>query len=178
MTKQEAKHLAVAVTVLTLAVWGIAAGGQEYEQGNSPPAARATQRAADRAERRAGMDVVARETIRAGRREEMHQVEQAVEIRNPVPLPVEIRNPGGLVAAGKPAAGACPTNESCKLAATPNVREVLVVTAIWSATRVECDGVVASSPSNGAPIAPWWRCQQRFTVEGPGAGYTGFMIVQ
>jgi hypothetical protein len=178
MTKQEAKHLAAAVVLLTLTVWGISAGGQESGEELGAQQLRATQRAGDRAERRAGIDVVARETIRAARREQSHQMQQAVEIRNPIPLPVEVRNTGALVAAGKPAGGTCPAGESCKLTATPNVREVLVVTAVWSATRVECDGAVSASPPGGAPIAPWWRCQQRFAVEGPGAGYTGFVAVQ
>ena len=178
MTKQEAKHLAAAVVLLTLTVWGISAGGQESGEESNPTLLRATQRAADRAERHAGIDVVARETIRAARREHSHQMEQAVEIRDPLPLPVEVRNAGALVPAGRPAGGACPTGESCKLAATPSVREVLVVTAVWSATRVECDGAVSTSPAGGAPIAPWWRCQQRFALEGPGAGYTGFIVVQ
>lgn len=169
---REAKHLAWAITILTIILRSVSAGGQEYaEEELTEPARRATERAIERQDRRQGkMELQAMKAVRAE--------EQAVEIRNPIPLPVEVRNAGGLIAAGKPAGGACPSNDACTLTATTSVREVLVVTALWSATRVECDGVVAASPENGAPIAPWWRCQRHFTIEGPGAGYTGFLVVQ
>jgi hypothetical protein len=82
------------------------------------------------------------------------------------------RAPGAT--SGKPAGGACPGPDSCELKFTPPENEVLVLTAVWSATKLQCDDATAASPRGGAPIAPGWRCERRLLVEGPGAGWTGF----
>jgi hypothetical protein len=53
---------------------------------------------------------------------------------------------------------------------------VVVVTAVWSATRLQCDDAVMASPAGGAVIAPWFTCRRHLLVEGAGAGYTGFVL--
>jgi hypothetical protein len=53
-----------------------------------------------------------------------------------------------------------------------------VVTAVWSASRVQCDDLSTRSPPNGDVIAPWWRCRRQLVIEGPGAGYAGFKVAE
>jgi hypothetical protein len=177
--KREAMHLALATALVGVAL-GVSARGQG--SGDEPltaPAVRATQRAADRLERRyEQQNVEMRATIQAARREERRDIAQAVELRDPLPLPVEVRNPGALFVSGKPLGAVCPGTDVCLLRATANAHEVLIVTAVWSATRIQCDSFTSGSPANGAVIAPWWRCQRELIVEGPGAGYTGFAVIQ
>jgi hypothetical protein len=120
------------------------------------------------------MSPAARETARAERKIERERAKPArgVEVRGPFPLPVDVKP------AGRPAGATCPSAAPCQLKVTPPVGEVLVVTAAWSATKMQCDGVVSATPPNGAPVAPGWRCTQQFTIEGPGAGYTGYLIAK
>jgi hypothetical protein len=162
--------------VLLATAWSLA--GQEYgEEEIDTPAARATIRAAERLERRrAVMDPQARETARAARREEAREQSQAVALRDPIPLPVEIVNSVPLWA-GSAVGGSCGGGEPCTLRFEPSPREVVVVTSVWSATRLQCDDAVTASPAGGAVIAPWFTCRRRLLVEGPGAGYTGFVLV-
>ncbi|MBI4516041.1 MAG: hypothetical protein HY699_09535 [Deltaproteobacteria bacterium] len=134
------------------------------------PEARATQRAVERAERRR-----LRLNPQAGTQT---RDPQPVELRDPLPLPVELRNLAALLATGKPVGEACPGSEPCVLKLTPAVREVVVITSVWSAAKVECDDLKTSSPSNGTPIAPWWSCKRQLLIEGPGAGYTGFVVIK
>jgi hypothetical protein len=105
---------------------------------------------------------------------------QALPVR-PTPagkrlMPVWLQGKGGgsFIASGQPAGGVCPSAEACALSFTPKKGEPVFITAVWSATKIECDGATAAAPPGGAPIAPWWRCEQRFAIEGPGAGWTGF----
>ncbi len=180
MRKLVSVDLGVAIIAVLAVMWGLSKSiGQEVgtELDPTSPEARATERAARRLERRALQpDPETRETARAERRAEMRDVEQAVELRNPLPLPVEVRNPGMLAVAARPVGGGCPPSSACTLRTAPNPREVVVVTAFWSATRVQCDDLTTASPPNGAAVAPWWRCQRELIVEGPGAGYSGFVI--
>lgn len=177
-----ATWVALGGIVVVATMWSFSATrGQEVGEAVDPlgAEARATARAVRRAEREAlRLDPVARQTARAAHGAEDEERVQPVEIRDPVPLPVEVRNVGALPAPGKPAGGACAGTDVCTLRATANVREVLVVTAVWSATRIQCDDLVAASPANGAVISPWWRCQRGLLVEGPGAGFAGFVVVQ
>lgn len=144
------------------------------------PEARATQRAERRREM-AQMSPEEREKRRAQRRAE-RQKEKAdkppkpMELKGPFPLPVEVQNPSAPVTAGKPAGAACPSTDACTLKLTPKLGEVLVVTAVWSATKVQCDDLTTASPRTGAPMTVAWRCERQFVVEGPGAGYAGFMV--
>jgi hypothetical protein len=165
------------VGLLLATAWSLA--GQEYQGDQEEldtPAARATIRAAERLERRrSAMDPQARETARAARREEAREFPQAVALHDPVPLPVEIVNPLPLWA-GSAVGGSCSGAEPCTLRFDPGPREVVVVTAVWSATRLQCDDAVMATPSNGAVIAPWHTCRRRLLVEGAGAGYAGFVL--
>ncbi len=89
---------------------------------------------------------------------------------------VDVRTlPSTALSSGAPAGESCSTGKSCTLRLQPPAGQVVVVTAVWSATRVECDGVRSATPPNGAPIAPGWRCARELVVEGPGAGYVGFL---
>lgn len=176
--KREAMHLALAVAFVAVAL-GVSARGQGSAEDEplTAPAIRATQRSAERLERRyEQQNVEMRATIQAARREERRDIPQAVVLRDPLPVPVELRNPGALYLSGKPVGGACPSTGSCVLRAPLNEHEVLIVTSIWSATRVQCDALTTASPSSGQVIAPWWRCRE-FVAEGPGAGYTGLAVV-
>lgn len=101
-----------------------------------------------------------------------------MELRKPLPLPVEVTNPSTTVIGGKPAGAACVETESCELNFTPAAGEALILTAVWSATKVQCDDLTSAAPRNGTPIAPWWRCERRLLVQGPGAGYAGFRVTR
>jgi hypothetical protein len=169
----------VTTALLMLVAWRLPATAQEYEEELTEPAVRATQRAVEREERRRALrDPAAREAMKAARREETREYAQAVEIRDPVPLPVEVRNPAASFLAGKPAGDSCPGNDECQLQTQVSVREVLIVTAVWSATKAECDHISLATPNTAVPIAPWWACRRSFRVEGPGAGYSGFTVTQ
>lgn len=118
-----------------------------------------TERRAERKARRAGR----------GKDEKV----RPMDIRGPLPLPVRVEGAGG-----PPVGEACPGEAACSLRLTPPAGRAAVITAVWSATRVECDGVSSATPRNGAPVAPWWRCEQRLVIEGPGAGYVGFLTAK
>ncbi|MBI4518341.1 MAG: hypothetical protein HY699_21280 [Deltaproteobacteria bacterium] len=100
------------------------------------------------------------------------------ELHGPLPLPVTVQNPSVPQLGGKPVGGACPAGQACQLKATPNAGEVLVLSAVWSATKVQCDEVSTATPANGAPIAPGWRCERLLLIEGTGAGYTAFAVAK
>ena len=104
-----------------------------------------------------------------------------MDIHGPLPLPVEVKNlsdlaSGGTRGNGKPAGGACAASEKCQLRLNPPTGQALIVTAVWSATKVTCDETSTATPPNGAPIAPGWRCEQSFSAEGQGAGYAGYLV--
>ena len=131
------------------------------------PDAQATRRA--RQEEWRNMDPEARATRRAEMQEERRQRQAEMrenmppvrmELSQPLPLPIEVKNPRALVGGGKPAGGVCPGSDSCTLSLAPAAGEVIVVTAVWSATKIECDGVKGASPPNGEAVAPWWRCER------------------
>ena len=109
-------------------------------------------------------------------RDERRQAREAggqrrgVEIQAPLPMPVAL--------GGSPAGESCPSGESCTLTAKPPEGQVLVVTAVWSASKIECDGVSAAAPPGGAVVSPWWRCAEHFSATGAGAGYLGFLIAK
>jgi hypothetical protein len=86
--------------------------------------------------------------------------------------PLAVRVDG---AGGPPIGEACPGEAACSLRFVPPSGRAAVITGVWSATKVECDGHVTSTPRGGGAVAPWWRCETRLTVEGPGAGYVGFL---
>ena len=133
------------------------------------------------ADERPPADPVARKTWRAQQLQERRAAQRApqsgelparaMELRGPLPLPARI-------VGGTPAGGNCEADQrDCRLEMVPPAGQVLVVTSLWSATRAVCDGLTLSAtPPNGAPIAPYWRCEQKLTINGPGAGYTGFII--
>jgi hypothetical protein len=116
-----------------------------------------TERRAERVERR-------------GARGAEEKSPQPMDIHGPLPLPVRVEGAGG-----PPVGEACSGEAACSLRLTPAAGQAAVITSAWSATKIECDGVSSSTPRNGAPVEPWWRCEQRFTIEGPGAGYVGFL---
>lgn len=170
------------VLTVGLVLWGAAPGASQGEDPETPQA-QATQRAAERAERhRIRLDPRARQTARAVREEEQHEralkYPQPVEVRQPMPLPVELRNANALCGGGRPIGAICQGTESCTLQHAPAPREVVVLTAVWSARRITCDDLTSASPANGAAISPWWRCERQLVVEGPGAGYTGFVVLK
>lgn len=95
-----------------------------------------------------------------------------ITLRDPVPLPVLQSAPPG----GEPAAGSCPAEESCKVEFAVPAGKVLVVTALWSAAGVRCDGsAAAATPPSGQAIAPWWQCRRSLEFTGKGAGFAGFL---
>jgi hypothetical protein len=102
------------------------------------------------------------------RRAEMLQNQPPAKVRVVESVPVAVQ------AGGKPLGGNCPSGKSCVLSAAAQPGEDIVVTAVWSATRIECDGVTASAPPNGQIVSPWWRCDRSLNVEGTGAGWLGF----
>ena len=112
---------------------------RQEEWRNMDPEARATRRAEMQEERR---------RRQAEMRENMPPVR--MELSQLLPLPIEVKNPRALVGGGKPAGGVCPGSDSCTLSLAPAAGEVIVVTAVWSATKIECDGVKGASP-------PEWR---------------------
>lgn len=181
-SSRAAGWLALSALVVAATMWSLSTTrGQEVGETLDPlgPEARATARAARRMEREAmRLDPVARQTARAARDAEDEERAQPVEIRDPIPVPVEVRNVGDLTAPGKPAGGACAGSDACTLRVAANVREVIVVTAVWAATRIQCDDLVTASPATGAVIAPWWRCRRALLVEGPGAGFTAFVVTE
>jgi hypothetical protein len=155
----------VAIILVALTV-----GAAVWAQGPpADPLARQTWRA-ERLAQRTPLSPEARATRRAQREHERAlRPPRPMELRAPLPVPVAL-------AGGTPAGGACAGKDSCKLDYQPRAGEALVVTAVWSATHVECDGLtLGATPPGGAPISPWWRCQHSFRVEGKGAGYVGFV---
>jgi len=116
-----------------------------------------------RAERRAAREARRHERGETGRSRD-------VAIQGSIPLP--------LVQGGMPAGETCPAGESCTLRLTPPASQVLVVTAVWSATGIECDGVKAGPTPGTAVVSPWWRCGAGFSLTGPGAGYLGFLTAK
>jgi len=107
-----------------------------------------------------------------------HKPPKPMELRKPLPLPVEVTNPSTTVIGGKPAGAVCAETESCELNFTPAAGEALILTAVWSATKVQCDDLTSATPRNGTPIALWWRCERRLVVQGLGAGYAGFRVAR
>ena len=127
--------------------------------------------------------VAARATAHAERRAEKRKevadrLARPVRVQGPLPLPVALANANALIASGKPAGGSCDGKDTCTLRLSPPPGQILVVTAVWSATVVRCDDLTTSTPANGAPISVAWRCEHELTVQGLGAGYAGFTIAK
>lgn len=102
-----------------------------------------------------------------------HGPSRPVTLRDPIPLPVVQSAPPGGEAAGR----SCPSTESCSVEYAVPSGKVLVVTALWSATNVRCDGAsVGSSPPAGQVIAPWWQCKNTLAFAGQGAGFSGYLF--
>ncbi len=101
-----------------------------------------------------------------------------MELRGPLPLPVEVKNASNLGLVGAPAGGACKRDEICTLRLEPEPGQAVIVTAVWSADKIECDGAVSSTPAGGEPIEPRWRCEKSFEARGKGAGYTAFIVAE
>lgn len=141
----------------------LATSAAAFAEPRKDPEARATHKAEKRAQKEA---------------ERAQKPPKLMELGKPLPLPVVVTNPSPstTIAAGKPAGANCPETEACELKFTPAAGEALILTAVWSATKVQCDDLTMATPRNGAPIAPGWRCESRLSVQGAGAGYAGFRI--
>jgi hypothetical protein len=120
------------------------------------------------------MSPAEREQFRAARRTTRNRDDgrpaRPIELRAPLPLPVTLQ------AGGKPAGGSCKAAEACTLEWKTRVGETVVVTSVWAATKVQCDDLTMSTPGSGAPIAVAWRCEHQLIVQGPGAGYAGYVV--
>jgi len=110
----------------------------------------------------------AQATMRARQKEWAEKLAKSTWWRRSSPAPMS----------GKPAGGVCPSTDSCQLTFSPPNGEMVIVTSVWSATKLQCDGVASATPRGGSPIAPMWRCEERVLVEGPGAGWTGFLVTK
>lgn len=119
-----------------------------------------------------------RERLRAQRRAERFGDRPAklIELHGPLPLPVQVANPApAAIVAGPPAGAACKPNEECSLEFKPRTPQVLIVTAVWGASKVQCDDLTTATPGNGAPINVAWRCERQLLLQGTGAGYAGYL---
>ncbi len=112
----------------------------------------------------------ARRAEREERRAQRDQARRGVEVQGPLPLPVAV--------GGAPRGASCPAGETCTLRLTPPDGQVVVLTAVWAASKIECDGVAAASPPGGAVASPWWRCGESLSVAGKDAGYLGFLTAK
>ncbi len=110
----------------------------------------------------------AQATMRARQKEWAEKLAHSTWWRRSSPAPMS----------GKAAGGACPSAEPCQLTFSPPNGQMVIITSVWSATKIQCDGVAAATPRGGTPIAPLWRCEERVLVEGPGAGWTGFLVTK
>ncbi len=182
---QAKRHRRDAAIVIAIA-GGILLFGKTFADTDRPPAAkdparRATYRAMDpearktfRAERRAtvaAMSPEERATMRAERARDGKQRgpgRQAWAAAASVPVQI----------GGKPVAGNCPQGAICSLSTSPEEGQVLILTSAWNAESIECDGVKVSTPANGQPIAPLWRCEKSLSIRGTGAGYTAYSIAK
>lgn len=101
-----------------------------------------------------------------------HAPSRPMTLREPLPLPVVQSVPPGGAAAGR----SCPAGESCVVEFAVATGKLLVVTAIWSAAEIRCDGESAgATPASGQAIAPWWHCRRALQFTGQGAGFTGYL---
>jgi len=182
---QAKRHRRDAAIVIAIA-GGILLVGSTLADADRPPAGndparRATYRAMDpearktfRAERRAtvaAMSPEERATMRAKRARDGGP-------RGPGRQGWGAAKPGRQQIGGKPVAGNCPQGAICSLSTSPEEGQVLILTSAWNAESVECDGVKVSTPANGQPIAPLWRCEKSLSIRGTGAGYTAYSIAK